>query len=172
MADVKIILVLGGARSGKSAFAERLIDETGLEKAYLATGQAFDDEMKRRVGTHQNRRGPEWKLIEEPIDIAAALAKICDSKTAVLLDCLTLWVTNLMMVEKNVLSECDMLTKALRSLAGTIVLVSNEVGQGIVPDNAMARAFRDYAGLLHQKIAGIADEVYFVTAGLPQKLKG
>ena len=172
MADVKIILILGGARSGKSAFAERLIDETGLTKAYLATGQIFDDEMKRRVGTHQSRRGPEWKLIEEPIDIAAVLAKICDSKTAVLLDCLTLWVTNLMMAEKNVLSECDMLTKALRSLAGTIVLVSNEVGQGIVPDNAMARAFRDYAGLLHQKIAGIADEVYFVTAGLPQKLKG
>ncbi len=172
MADVKIILILGGARSGKSAFAERLIDESGLAKAYLATGQIFDDEMKRRVGTHQSRRGPEWKLIEEPVEIAAALRTICDNKTMILLDCLTLWLTNLMMAERDVLSECDKLIEAMPTLSGTIVLVSNEVGQGIVPDNAMARAFRDYAGLLHQKIAGIADEVYFVTAGLPQKLKG
>ncbi len=168
----KIILVLGGARSGKSAFAERLIDETGLAKTYLATGQVYDDEMKRRVGTHQSRRGLEWKLVEEPVEITAALAGICYANTAVLVDCLTLWVTNLMMAEKAVLSECDMLVEALPTLSGTIVLVSNEVGQGIVPDNAMARAFRDYAGLLHQKMAGIADEVYFVTAGLPQKLKG
>jgi adenosylcobinamide kinase / adenosylcobinamide-phosphate guanylyltransferase len=172
MAKPKIILVLGGARSGKSAFAERLIDESGLAKAYLATGQVFDDEMKRRVGTHQNRRGAEWSLVEEPVDIVGTLSKICDNKTAILVDCLTLWVTNLMMAEKNVLSECDKLVEAMPTLSGTIILVSNEVGQGIVPDNAMARAFRDYAGLLHQKIAAIADEVYFVTAGLPQKLKG
>ncbi len=172
MANAKIILVLGGARSGKSAFAERLVDETGLAKFYLATGQIFDDEMKRRVGTHQTRRGPEWKLHEEPVEIGAALHQVCGEKSTVLVDCLTLWVTNLMMAERDILSECDMLASTLPSLSGTVIFVSNEVGQGIVPDNAMARAFRDYAGLLHQKIAAIADEVYFVTAGLPQKLKG
>lgn len=172
MANPKIILVLGGARSGKSAFAEKLMDESGLAKVYLATGQVFDDEMKRRVGTHQSRRGSEWHLREEPMEIGAALGEICDAKTAVLVDCLTLWVTNLMMAEKDVLPEYDMLSAMLSTLSGTVIFVSNEVGQGIVPDNAMARAFRDYAGLLHQKIASVASEVYFVTAGLPQKLKG
>ncbi len=172
MGNSKIILVLGGARSGKSAFAEKLVDESGLAKCYLATGQVFDAEMKRRVGTHQSRRGSEWQLCEEPVEIGAVLSDVCNVKKAVLVDCLTLWVTNLMMAEKDLLSECDRLAEQLATLSGTVVFVSNEVGQGIVPDNAMARAFRDYAGLLHQKIAAISDDVYFVTAGLPQKLKG
>ena len=167
-----IILVLGGARSGKSAFSEGLVDRSGLAKAYLATGQVFDDEMKRRVGIHKTRRGPEWELVEEPLDLCGALSRISSEKKAVLVDCLTLWVTNLMMAERNQVGEAEMLVSALTTLPGTIVLVSNEVGQGIVPDNAMARAFRDHAGLLHQKVAATADEVYFVTAGLPQTLKG
>lgn len=172
MKSGRIILVLGGARSGKSAFAEELIDRSGLAKTYLATGQMFDDEMKRRVGVHKSRRGPEWELSEEPLEIGGELLRIATQNRAILVDCLTLWVTNLMMAKRDQAREADGLAQILKTLPGIIVLVSNEVGQGIVPDNAMARAFRDYAGLLHQKMAGIADEVYFVTAGLPQKLKG
>ncbi len=168
----RIVLVLGGARSGKSAFAEGLVGQSGLSKAYVATGQVFDDEMRRRVGGHKGRRGPEWELIEEPLDLCGVLAQTCATDKAVLVDCLTLWVTNLMMAERNQAKEADALISTLAALGGTIALVSNEVGQGIVPDNAMARAFRDHAGLLHQKVAAMADEVYFVTAGLPQKLKG
>jgi adenosylcobinamide kinase / adenosylcobinamide-phosphate guanylyltransferase len=168
----RIILVLGGARSGKSAFAESLIDQSGLTKCYLATGQVFDDEMRRRIGEHRARRGPEWELAEEPLDLCCALDEAASKNKAVLVDCLTLWVTNLMMADRDQAEAADALVAALKVLPGTIVLVSNEVGQGIVPDNAMARAFRDHAGLLHQKVAAAADEVYFVTAGLPQKLKG
>lgn len=168
----RIILVLGGARSGKSAFAEGLIDRTCLAKAYVATGQVFDEEMRRRVGLHKERRGPEWDVAEEPLDLCGALARTALPDRAVLVDCLTLWVTNLMMAERNQAQEADSLVRTLKTLPGMVVLVSNEVGQGIVPDNAMARAFRDYAGLLHQKVASMADDVYFVTAGLPQKLKG
>ena len=166
------ILVLGGARSGKSAFAEDLVDRSGLNKAYLATGQVFDDEMRRRIGTHQSRRGPEWQLCEEPLDLAGALRRIAAPNSAVLVDCLTLWVTNLMIGEREITVEGNVLAGLIPTLPGTVIFVSNEVGQGIVPDNAMARAFRDHAGILHQKIAAVADEVYFVTAGLPQKLKG
>lgn len=168
----RIVLVLGGARSGKSAFAEGLVEQSGLAKAYVATGQAFDEEMHRRVGAHRARRGSEWELAEEPLDLCGVLGQTCATDKAVLVDCLTLWVTNLMMAERDQADEADGLILALETLSGTIVLVSNEVGQGIVPDNAMARAFRDHAGLLHQKVAAMADEVYFVTAGLPQRLKG
>ena len=113
MRNAKTILILGGARSGKSVFAEELIDETSLAKVYLATGQVFDDEMRRRVGSHQNRRGPEWALREEPVNIAAALSEICNEDTAVLVDCLTLWVTNLMMAEREILPKplCGMTEK-------------------------------------------------------------
>ena len=168
----RIILVLGGARSGKSVFAETLVDQSGLLKCYLATAQVYDDEMRSRVDEHKLRRGPEWELAEEPLELCGALAQVASKDMAVLVDCLTLWVTNLMMAGRDQALEADALASSLRTLPGTIVLVSNEVGQGIVPENAMARAFRDHAGLLHQKVAAVADEVYFVTAGLPQKLKG
>ena len=168
----RVILVLGGARSGKSAFAEGLVAHSDLQKIYLATCQTFDDEMERRIDIHRARRGGDWQLVEEPLELAGALGKACSKDRALLLDCLTLWVTNLMMADKDVPKLGDKLAGVLQGLEGTIVLVSNEVGQGIVPDNKMAREFRDHAGLLHQKIAMIADEVYFVTAGLPQKLKG
>jgi adenosylcobinamide kinase / adenosylcobinamide-phosphate guanylyltransferase len=168
----RIILVLGGARSGKSAFAEGLMDASGLKKAYLATGQVFDSEMESRVDLHKARRGTDWALVEEPLDLTGALKSLASPDTAVLVDCLTLWVTNLMMSERNLAVETDMLVEMTRDLPGTVVFVSNEVGLGIVPDNAMARAFRDHAGLLHQAVAAVADEVYFVAAGLPLKLKG
>lgn len=168
----RIVLVLGGARSGKSVFAERLVAQSGLQKVYLATSQIFDGEMEKRVDIHRSRRGADWQLIEEPVELATVLTVSADLACAVLVDCLTLWATNLMMADLDIAVLGDELAVKLRTFKGTIVLVSNEVGQGIVPDNKMAREFRDYAGLLHQKIAAIADEVYFVTAGLPQKLKG
>jgi adenosylcobinamide kinase / adenosylcobinamide-phosphate guanylyltransferase len=168
----RIILVLGGARSGKSAFAEQLIHESGLQKIYLATSQIFDGEMEQRIALHRARRGADWTLVEEPVELAATLMKNAGKDYAILVDCLTLWVTNLMMADADIAKLGDALAAKLQTIEGTTVLVSNEVGQGIVPDNKMAREFRDYTGLLHQKIASIADEVYFVTAGLPQKLKG
>jgi adenosylcobinamide kinase / adenosylcobinamide-phosphate guanylyltransferase len=168
----RIVLVLGGARSGKSVFAESLIDISGLTKCYLATGQVLDDEMHRRVDVHKKRRGQEWELAEEPLNLSTALGQVASERKAVLVDCLTLWVSNLMLAERDLAQETDDLVHILETLRGTIVLVSNEVGLGIVPDNAMARAFRDHAGLLHQKVAAVADDVYFVTAGLPQKFKG
>ena len=168
----RIILVLGGARSGKSAFSEGLADTSGLKKAYLATAQVFDSEMESRIERHKERRGAGWALHEEPLDLPGALERVAATDTVVLVDCLTLWVTNLMMAERDIDSDFNRLAKLISSLPGAVVFVSNEVGLGIVPDNAMARAFRDHAGLLHQKIAAIADEVYFVAAGLPLKLKG
>ena len=169
---VKIVLVLGGARSGKSVFAEDLIAKSGLSKVYVATGQAFDREMSDRIDIHKERRGKEWSTVEDPFDLAGVLETNAAPDKAVLVDCLTLWVTNLMMQDKNVHEESDMLLATLPLLAGLVILVSSEVGMGLVPDNYMARAFRDHAGRLHQQIAAIADEVYFVAAGLPLKMKG
>jgi adenosylcobinamide kinase / adenosylcobinamide-phosphate guanylyltransferase len=168
----KIILVIGGARSGKSAFAEGLVDASGMSKVYVATGQAFDREMSDRIDVHRARRGTDWDNVEDPFDLSGVLGKVAAPDKAVLIDCLTLWVTNLMMEDRDVLAESNLLTGLLPELSGLIVLVSSEVGMGIVPDNYMARAFRDHAGKLHQQIGAIADEVYFVAAGLPLKMKG
>ena len=165
-------LVLGGARSGKSAFAEQLIGESGLDQVYIATGRAFDVEMENRVAEHQRRRGSAWKTHEEPLELAEALGAHAKEGRAVLIDCLTLWVTNLMMEERDVESEAERLADCLPGLAGAVVLVSNEVGLGIVPENKMARAFRDHAGRLHQMIAAQANEVYLIAAGLPLRMKG
>jgi adenosylcobinamide kinase / adenosylcobinamide-phosphate guanylyltransferase len=168
----RIILVLGGARSGKSAFAEQLIDQTLLHKIYIATCEPFDGDMNTRISLHKSRRGANWTLVEEPIDLMRSLTENAHQTRAILVDCLTLWLTNLMMGDKDIAHYTRELTGCLQAVQGTIILVSNEVGQGIVPDNKMARDFRDYAGVLHQKIAAIADEVYFITAGLPHTLKG
>ena len=161
-----VTLVLGGARSGKSRFAENLVLERNPRPTYLATAQAWDDEMCERIEDHKSRRGPQWTNIEAPVDIVPHL----DSGT-VLVDCLTLWVTNLMVAEADIDGAFDTFEKSLRNTRGDIVLVSNEVGLGIVPDNAMARAFRDHVGRLHQRIAAMADEVWFLVAGLPQRIK-
>lgn len=166
-----ITLVLGGARSGKSRFAEKFTSSMGLDKIYIATSQIFDDEMQTRVAKHQLDRGTGWHTVEEPLALAETLLQQSKSDNAILVDCLTLWLTNLMLADKDINALGDELSAVLLRLSGPVILVSNEVGQGIVPDNAMARAFRDHAGQLHQKIAEIAGEVYFVTAGLPQKLK-
>ncbi len=168
-----VTLVLGGARSGKSAFAEKLASEGGREKVFLATCEVHDDEMVQRVRKHKSRRGPEWQLVEEPLELAQRLNSVANAQNCIVVDCLTLWLTNLVMNKRDIELECEGLVEMLQGVArdNSIVLVSSEVGHGIVPFRKMARAFRDQAGQLHQDIAAIADHVWFVTAGLPQKLK-
>ena len=166
-----VTLVLGGARSGKSAFAEGLVLGSGLQPVYLATGQAWDTEMESRISLHQQRRGGNWKTIEAPLKLCDAVLANATSGNALLLDCLTLWITNLMMAEADITMEVERLAAKIGGLQSPLVVVSNETGLGIVPDNAMARAFRDHAGLANQKIAAIARTVWFVAAGLPMLFK-
>jgi adenosylcobinamide kinase/adenosylcobinamide-phosphate guanylyltransferase len=163
-----VTLVLGGARSGKSAYAEGLIGDRGL---YLATAEAGDAEMAKRIREHRRRRGMGWQTVEEPLDLAGALDRHAGADRPVLVDCLTLWLSNLMAAGRDVEAETQMLTGRLRTLAGSVVLVSNEVGLGIVPPTPLGRAFRDYAGRLNQRVAAAADRVIFVAAGLPLTLK-
>jgi adenosylcobinamide kinase/adenosylcobinamide-phosphate guanylyltransferase len=167
----RLTLVLGGARSGKSAMAEWLV--TGLPGpwTYIATAQAFDDEMRQRIRQHQADRVPGWQTLEEPMDLAGALASSA-AAGPVLVDCLTLWLTNLMLAERDIAAERARLLALLPTLPSPVVLVGNEVGLGIVPENKLAREFRDHAGRLHQDIARIADRVLFMAAGLPLALKG
>ena len=167
----RLSLVLGGARSGKSRHAEQLIEQSGLAPVYLATAEALDQEMTERIAHHQTRRGSHWQTIEEPLALVSALDQAAYDGRAVLVDCLTLWLTNLMVHDKAVTLEIDALIDSLDRQKGPIVFVSNEVGQGVTPTNAMARAFIDHAGLLHQKIAIKADRVLFMTAGLARQLK-
>jgi adenosylcobinamide kinase / adenosylcobinamide-phosphate guanylyltransferase len=167
----RLTLMLGGARSGKSRHAEQLALASGRAPVYLATAQALDDEMARRIAAHRARRGPAWRTVEEPLDLPGTLRRECAPERIVLVDCLTMWLTNLMVAGRPVEAESARLLEALPGLPGPTVLVSNEVGQGIVPDNAMARQFVDHAGFLHQRIALQADAVVFMTAGLPHRLK-
>lgn len=167
----QVSLILGGARSGKSTYAERLIEATGLPKVYIATAQAFDAEMQQRISEHQARRNG-WQTIDSPINLAEAIHKQRGLGNAVLVDCLTLWLTNLLMAEHDIASAFHILISVLRAADHPLVLVSNEVGLGIVPENALARSFRDHTGRLHQMIAVEASQVHFIAAGLPIKLKG
>jgi adenosylcobinamide kinase/adenosylcobinamide-phosphate guanylyltransferase len=169
------IFVLGGARSGKSAFAESLAREAELERHYIATARAFDDEMRARIARHKETRGTGWTTQDCPLCLTDALRATLSPDRIVLVDCLTLWVTNLMMEEvgdKAIDAAFDDLVSIVAEPAGPLILVSNEVGLGIVPENSMARAFRDHAGRLHQQIAASAADVHFVAAGLSMKLKG
>lgn len=168
------ILVLGGARSGKSRYAEGLARDTGLDKFYLATGRAWDDEMRVRIDAHKADRAEDgWTTYEEPLDLIGALKVLDKPERVILVDCLTLWVTNLMMEDgRDADADGAALAASLGEFQSTVIFVSNEVGLGIVPENKMARAFRDHAGRLHQAIAAQAAEVYFVAAGLPLKMKG
>ena len=164
----RITLILGGARSGKSAFAESLMP-AGVDVFYIATAEARDDEMTSRIATHQQRRGSSWITIEAPLNLVDALSTL--KQTPTLLDCLTLWLSNLMEADRDIDQEIKHLTACLNEIPGPVVIVSNELGQGIVPDNALARRFRDHAGRLNQAVAAVADQVYFVTAGIPTQLK-
>ncbi|WP_425051393.1 bifunctional adenosylcobinamide kinase/adenosylcobinamide-phosphate guanylyltransferase [Psychromarinibacter sp. S121] len=164
-------LVLGGSRSGKSFLAERLV--TGLQApwTYLASAQAYDIEMSDRISTHKARRGADWRTIEEPKKISETLGTL-PSDARVLFDCASLWLTNHLLGESDLGAETDRLLTSLSSFGGTLVTVSNEVGSGIVPENALARRFSDAQGLLNQRLAADADLVVLVVAGLPLVLKG
>lgn len=174
MSDVsRAVLVLGGARSGKSAFAERLVLSGEGRAHYIATGRAWDDEMRDRISQHRERRGELWTTHEEPLALTALLSQLDSPENVILVDCLTLWVTNLMMEEgADIDAAFSALAQHAASARAKIVFVSNEVGLGIVPDNRMARQFRDLAGRLHLDIAAKSAQVYFIAAGLPLKMKG
>ncbi|MFI8145023.1 bifunctional adenosylcobinamide kinase/adenosylcobinamide-phosphate guanylyltransferase [Acinetobacter sp. ABJ_C5_2] len=167
-------LILGGARSGKSRLAEQTAISTQLPVTYVATAQALDPEMKNRIAHHQNQRPAHWSLIEEPLFLANALKKIDQPNQIILVDCLTLWLTNLLLLEdQNVQQlECKQLLKVLPTLESEIILVSNETGLGVVPLGEISRRFVDEAGRLHQALGQIADKVVFCVAGFPMILKG
>ena len=170
-----VTLVLGGAASGKSVFAEGLIAAGfGLRwdhATYFATATAGDGEMTDKIRRHRARRGAQWITVEEPLDLAGAMMRHDDPARPVLVDCLTLWLSNALLAGRDMDDQTVLLAAALKDLTGPVVLVANEVGLSIVPDNALARAFRESAGRLNQAIAAIADRVYFVAAGLPITLK-
>jgi adenosylcobinamide kinase/adenosylcobinamide-phosphate guanylyltransferase len=163
------ILITGGARSGKSAIAEARTLQFGRPAVYIATAQAFDTEMENRIALHQERRGAEWRTHAEPLDLIGAL-RATDGAPR-LVDCLTLWLTNLMLGGHDWQAAGRELVACLPQQSAPVVLVTNEVGAGIVPENKLAREFRDAAGLLNQWVAGVADEVTFAVAGLPLKVK-
>jgi adenosylcobinamide kinase/adenosylcobinamide-phosphate guanylyltransferase len=169
-----VTLILGGARSGKSAYAERLAADYSTQNRrgaiYLATAQARDGEMTDRIAQHRARRSTLWETVEAPTDIVTTLTN-APKGVSVLVDCLTLWLSNLMEADRDLAREFEHLTDCLRSAAGPVILVANEVGLGIVPDNPLARAFRDHAGSLNQTVAACADQVLFIAAGLPMRLK-
>ena len=167
-----LTLILGGASSGKSAFAERLVLGSGLAKVYIATAEAHDDEMTAKIAEHQARRQDQgWRTVEAPLDLELPLTKIGSGEIA-LVDCATFWLTNQMLDDTDVEEEVDVLLSTLAAMTRPVVIVSNDVSGGIVPENAMARAFRSAQGRLNQRLAAQADLVVFVTAGLPQILKG
>lgn len=167
----KVSLVLGGARSGKSQYAEKLVVQSGLDKVYLATGQAGDKEMRKRIAHHQFRRGADWVTIETKVLLADALIAETREDRMVLVDCLTFWLSNLLFEKMNIEEETEKLLICFKQLAGPVVFVSNEVGLGVVPKNKLGRAFRDYQGRLNQQVAAEADHVVFMAAGLPLVMK-
>lgn len=166
------VLVLGGGRSGKSAYAERLVMQSGLDPVYVATARASDAEMRRRIAAHRARRGPAWRTVEEPEKLEYALVAEAADDRAVLVDCLTLWLSNIMETGDDVELRCQALCDTVSRLAGLVVLVSNEVGLGLVPETPLGRRFRDAQGQLNQSVAAVADRAVFIAAGLPLALKG
>lgn len=178
----RIIFISGGARSGKSRLAEKLAQQYGAPLCYVATGSAGDAEMAARIARHQARRGPDWQTIEEPLDLLCAISGHDGYFAAMLVDCVTLWLTNLLFHYENndrgippedlALADVVKLTERFTSLRTPLILVSNEVGMGIVPDNRLARVFRDLAGEANELLAAAADEAYVTISGLPLKLKG
>lgn len=168
----RIALILGGARSGKSRFAESLIAQVSVKALYIATAERRDPEMIARIAAHRARRGAAWTTLEEPLELVNCLLGLPPDAPPILVDCLTLWLSNLMEAERDIGFEIERLRSALARMKPPVVLVANEVGLGIVPDNALARAFRDHAGRLNQSIAAIAERVVFMAAGLPLTLKG
>ena len=171
LVKARSVLVLGGARSGKSAYAQCLAESAAPERLYLATAQAGDAEMAARIARHRADRGGGWTTVEEPLALAEALAAAARPGRAVLVDCLTLWLTNLMFAGRDVGAEIARLAGSIAALEGPAVLVSNEVGLGLVPETKLGREFRDLQGRANREIARTSDAVVFVAAGLPTLLK-
>ena len=167
----RTVLVTGGARSGKSLYAEGLIRASGHDRVYVATCAVLDGEMEERVARHRGQRGAGWMTVEEQRAIADVIARESRATRALLVDCLTLWLSNLMFADADIEAETDALVAALRAAPGPLVLVTNEVGSGIVPENALARRFRDAQGRLNRMIAQACDATVLVAAGLPLVLK-
>jgi adenosylcobinamide kinase/adenosylcobinamide-phosphate guanylyltransferase len=167
MTELATTLVLGGARSGKSAFAEKLIGESGLARVYLATATAEDEEMQTRIAQHRARRGEGWTTVEEPLALVDVLTREATHGRAVLVDCLTLWLSNLMFRERDPDIEARRLARFLGVAKFPVILVSNEVGLGLVPDTPLGRSFRDAQGRLNQIVAAVVPNVVFIAAGLP-----
>jgi adenosylcobinamide kinase/adenosylcobinamide-phosphate guanylyltransferase len=165
-----LTFLLGGARSGKSAHAEKLVTSAPAPWTYIATAQAYDDEMTERIALHRARRGEGWHTVDAPLNLVSAIAAVPDGQP-LLIDCLTLWLSNHMLADHDVEAESEKLAEILATPRGEWFVVSNEVGLGIVPDNALARKFRDAAGRLNQKVAARADRVLFMVAGLPLQVK-
>ncbi|HEY3622379.1 MAG TPA: bifunctional adenosylcobinamide kinase/adenosylcobinamide-phosphate guanylyltransferase [Roseiarcus sp.] len=170
-ARIRSLLVLGGARSGKSAYAQSLAEAYGSERLYLATAEPGDEEMAARIARHQADRGRGWATLEEPLEIAAALLTHAQAGRVVIVDCLTLWLSNLMLAGRDPGPAVTALADAIGRLAGPAILVSNEVGMGLVPDHKLGREFRDWQGRSNREIAAVCDAVIFVAAGLPLQLK-
>jgi adenosylcobinamide kinase/adenosylcobinamide-phosphate guanylyltransferase len=171
MGKLVTTLVLGGARSGKSALAERLVSESGLARVYVATATAGDDEMRERIARHRAQRGDGWRTVEEPLALLDCLAREAARERAVVVDCLTLWLSNLMHAGQDDEAETRKLAAWLPRADGPIILVSNEVGLGLVPETPLGRRFRDAQGRLNQRVAAAVDSVVFIAAGLPLWLK-
>jgi adenosylcobinamide kinase/adenosylcobinamide-phosphate guanylyltransferase len=172
MMQLATTLVLGGARSGKSAFAERLVRDRARKRVYLATATPGDDEMQARIAHHRLARGDGWRTVEEPLELTQTLVLESAKDCAVLVDCLTLWLSNLMHAERDIETETARLAQWLSHAQDPVVLVSNEVGLGLVPETPLGRRFRDAQGRLNQTVAAVVPNVVFVAAGLPLRLKG
>ncbi|MDD4869762.1 MAG: bifunctional adenosylcobinamide kinase/adenosylcobinamide-phosphate guanylyltransferase [Kiritimatiellae bacterium] len=169
----RITLVFGGARSGKSSYAGRMAESSFKHPLFLATAEPIDPEMAGRIARHRTARGPKWSCIEEPLDIAGVIANVPADRDGILLDCVTVWLSNVLIKEgpKSINRRKNDFIAALQKVKRNVIIVSNEVGMGIVPDNELGRDFRDYAGWLNQELAGIADKVVFVIAGIPMVIK-
>lgn len=165
------VLVIGGQRSGKSRYAEGLLLRSGRMPVYLATATPGDREMAERIASHRSRRGPDWQTIEEPLELADALVAATESNRAVLVDCLTLWLSNLLEARRDAAGETDRLISVLAEVSAPVVLVSNEVGSGIIPANALARRFADLHGVLNQRVAEAVGRVVLMAAGQPLQVK-
>jgi len=171
----KKILITGGCRSGKSRFALDYADQYFSKKLYLATCEVLDEEMAERVENHKKIRGPEWQTVEEPIEIADKIRQYGDKVEVILLDCMTLWLSNLLMkgrIDSTVMNEIDTLIESIIHSQTSLIIVSNEVGMGIVPADPLSRRFRDLSGMANQKIAEVVDTAIFMVSGIPIFLKG
>ncbi|EJF88933.1 bifunctional adenosylcobinamide kinase/adenosylcobinamide-phosphate guanylyltransferase [Bartonella tamiae] len=167
-----ITLILGGVRSGKSAFAEQFVLQKKKQAVYIATAEVFDEKMQERVDLHKERRGKQWQETTAPLNILTKLQQFNQLKNIILVDCLTVWLGNLFHYQKNIESHVSSLVEGLKDIQTEIVFVASEVGLGVMPDNQLAREFCDHAGKLNQAISEAASQVYFVAASLPLKLKG